>query len=943
MSMFLFRLGGRIARARGAVVAAWFLVLAALIGGSAMLGTHYDDTFVIPGTQSQEGQDVLADRFGITGTSGQVMVSATSGRITDSATAKQVKDVAKRIDDLPGVAAGDPLSGDYPLVADDRSSTIIQVRFTSDAPADGLLEQVTDAGTPPASSGLETWVGGDAYGDTSEPSRVPELLGLLVSYLILAVTFSSLLAAGMPIVSSLVGVGVTLSSIVLFTSLTTVSSSAPTLAEMLGLAVGIDYALFILSRHRRHLGEGHSPTESMSRALSTAGSAVVFAGTTVVIALTGLAIAHIPVLTVMGLAAAGAVTIAVMLALTLLPAVALLLGERLRPKPRREKRRRRHRTGGAEAAPRQPGPGFATRWVRMVTRAPLLTVAGVLVLLGIAAIPFASLDLALPDNSTAPAGSQQRETYDEITREFGEGYNAPLSVSADIITSTDPEKTVDRLVTKVSAVPDVVDILQASPNPEADTGLVAVVPREGQTAPSTSRLVQQLRDDSPRWEDELGVSEILVAGTTAVNIDVSQRLGDALLPFGALVIGLSVVLLMIVFRSVAVPIKATLGYLLSVGAALGAVVAGFQWGWLDAFVGQSAAPIVSFLPIFVMGVLFGLAMDYEMFLVSAMREEFVQTGDAHASVLQGFRASSRVVTAAAMIMTSVFIAFIPGGSSTIKPIALGLAVGVAVDAFVVRMTLVPAVMVLMGRHAWWLPRWLDRVLPEVDVEGAALHRKIDYEDWAAVTGPTALHARGLVLSAGGPALDVVAAPGEVTRLDVPDDVDERTLGHVLAGRTRHVGGELVVAGRLLPEQREEVNRLATLVELGRDQRDDDTVHRHLHATAKVASPRRHTRREHVDRALALAGELHDTVGSASSPTLGPAVVEAAQAVAHGVEVVVLTGLDDLLLADDRHLAERLAAAIADRGPAVVLLDRAPHPVPVPPDPSPRTERKVTHG
>jgi RND superfamily putative drug exporter len=296
-----------------------------------------------------------------------------------------------------------------------------------------------------------------------------------------------------------------------------------------------------------------------------------------------------------------------------------------------------------------------------------------------------------------------------------------------------------------------------------------------------------------------------------------------------------------------------------------------------------------------------------------------------------------------MIMTSVFIAFIPGGSSTIKPIALGLAVGVAVDAFVVRMTLVPAVMVLMGRHAWWLPRWLDRVLPEVDVEGAALHRKIDYEDWAAVTGPTALHARGVVLSAGGPALDAVAAPGEVTRLDVPDDVDERTLGHVLAGRTRHVGGELVVAGRLLPEQREEVNRLATLVELGRDQRDDDTVHRHLHATAKVASPRRHTRREHVDRALALAGELHDTVGSASSPTLGPAVVEAAQAVAHGVEVVVLTGLDDLLLADDRHLAERLAAAIADRGPAVVLLDRAPHPVPAPPDPSPRTERKVTHG
>ena len=939
--MFLYRLGGRIARRRGLVLAAWGLVLAALIGGAGMLGTHYDDSFVIPGTQSQEGQDVLADRFGITGTSGQVMVTATSGAITDSANAKQVKQVAKQINDLSGAAASDPLSGDYPLVSDDSSSTIIQVRFTSDAPSDQLLADVTDAGTPDSGSGLETWVGGDAYGDTSEPSRVPELLGLLVSYLILAVTFSSLLAAGMPILSSLIGVGVTLSSIVLFTSLTTVSSSAPTLAEMLGLAVGIDYALFILSRHRRHLAEGHSPTESMSRALATAGSAVVFAGTTVVIALTGLAIANIPVLTVMGFAAAGAVTIAVSLALTLLPAVALLLGERLRPKPRRQKRSRGHRH--AEGAEAPPKVGFATRWVRMVTRVPLLTVAGVLVLLGIAAIPFASLDLALPDNSTAPAGSQQRATYDKITQEFGEGYNAPLSVSADIITSSDPEKTVDRMVTKVSAVPDVVDILQASPNPEADTGLVAVVPREGQTARSTSELVQRLRDDSPQWEQELGISEILVAGTTAVNIDVSQRLGAALLPFGALVIGLSLLLLMVVFRSVAVPIKATLGYLLSVGAALGAVVAGFQWGWLDAFVGQSAAPIVSFLPIFVMGVLFGLAMDYEMFLVSAMREEFVQSGDARAAVHQGFRASSKVVTAAAAIMTSVFIAFIPDGSSTIKPIALGLAGGVAVDASRGRMTLVPAVMVLMARHAWWLPRWLDKILPEVDVEGAALHRKIGYEDWAAVTGPTAVHARGLEVRAGVPPLDVLARPGAVTRVTVPDGVDERTLAHVLVGRTRHQGGELVVSGRLLPEQREEVNRLATVVELGLDQRDDDALQEDLRETARVASPLRRTRREHVDHTLALVSELGEAAGPAASRALGPAVVEAAQALASEVEVVVLTGLDDLLLADDRRRAERLAGALADRGVAVLLLDGAPEPRVIPPEPSTGTGRKVTHG
>ena len=280
---------------------------------------------------------------------------------------------------------------------------------------------------------------------------------------------------------------------------------------------------------------------------------------------------------------------------------------------------------------------------------------------------------------------------------------------------------------------------------------------------------------------------ILVAGTTAVNIDVSERLADALLPFAAIVIGLSLVLLMIVFRSIAVPIKATLGYLLSVGAALGAVVAGFQWGWLDRSWASRPGPIVSFLPIFVMGVLFGLAMDYEMFLVSAMREEYVQTGDARASAIRGFRASSKVVTAAALIMTSVFVAFIPGGSSTIKPIALGLAVGVVVDAFIVRMTLVPAVMVLLGTGRGGCRGWLDRVLPEVDVEGAALHRKVDYEDWAADPGQTAL----LGPRAGAPRGWPRARRRRPARRGDPGRRPGRTSTRAssatsLVGRTRHV-------------------------------------------------------------------------------------------------------------------------------------------------------------
>jgi RND superfamily putative drug exporter len=913
--MFLFRLGGKISRHRGLVVAFWILVLAALIGGSRTLGTNYDDTFVLPGASSQAGQDVLAERFGLTGTNGQVLVTATSGKITDQANSDEVAKLADKISKVDDVAAGNPLEGDYALVSDDEKHTIIQVRFVSQNPDEHTLDEVSDAATPGPGTTVETLVGGDAFKGGGEPSRIPELLGLLVSFLILAVTFGSFVAAGMPILSSMIGVGITLSGVVIVTNVTTVSSSAPTLAEMLGLAVGIDYALFILSRHRRNLADGHSPTESMSRALATAGSAVVFAGATVVIALCGLTVAGIPVLTVMGLAAAAAVSVAVTLALTLLPAIALLLGERLRPKVREEKPRKK-KAAAAKAA--KQGVGFAERWVSAATKVPLLTIAAVLVILGIAAIPATQLDLALPDNSTAPEDTSARQTYDGITEAFGAGYNSPLSVTANIINSTDPTKTVDDLAKKVQEVPDVVYIMQATPNPGADTGLVAVVPKDGQTAESTATLVQELRDRSSQWEEELGVTDILIAGTTAVNIDVSKQLADALLPFAAIVMGLSVILLMIVFRSLAVPIKATLGYLLSVGAALGSVVAAFQWGWLDAVMGESAGPIVSFLPIFVMGVLFGLAMDYEMFLVSAMREEFVITGNPQEAIHHGFKASSKVVTAAAMIMTSVFIAFIPGGSSTIKPIALGLAIGVAVDAFIVRMTLVPAVLMLLGKWAWWLPAWLEKVLPEVDVEGAALHRKVAYEDWAADRTPTAVYAKDLVVARGAAPLDLVAPLGAVTRVAAPEAADERTLANVLVGRTLSSGGELVVDGLLLPEQREQVNRVASIVDLTGSATEAELEQR-IRDTARLSSGSRRARREQVDRAVSLVGGLERAIGPGSPHTMRSALVDAALAVAGGVQMVVVTGMDDLLLDQDRDRTERLAEALAGHGLGVILL------------------------
>jgi putative drug exporter of the RND superfamily len=919
VSIFLYRLGGAIARRAVVVLGVWVLIFAGLVGANVMLGDHYNDTFTLPGTQSQEGQDLLAARFGLTGTSGQIYIGATSGKITDSANAKTVSKISSAVDHVEHVSMSDPLKASPPLVSKDSRSTIGTVQFASQVPSDATLAAVEKAADPGRGADVRTSVGGNAYKATSDPSKVPELLGLAISFVILALTFGSLLTAGMPILTSLIGVGVTLSAVVLTSWQITVSSTSPTLAEMLGLAVGIDYALFLLSRYRAQLGEGVSTTEAMSRALATAGSAVVFAGATVVIALSGLSVAGIPVLTVMGLAAAAAVTMAVLIALTLLPAIALLLGERLRPKPRRRRRRE---------VPKTERKGFAHRWVRGVTRWPILTVVAVMTILVLAAVPATRLDLALPDNSTAPLGSAPRTTYDDITKSFGAGYNSPLAVTANVIKSSNPKDTVQDLAKGIEKVPGVVAVPQATPNQAADTAIVQVIPEGGQTAPSTAALVKELRARTPSLEKKYKVQDILVAGPTAINIDVSERLGSSLLPFAAIVIGLSLLLLMVVFRSLAVPVKATLGYLLSVGAALGSVVVVFQLGWLDGVLpGISNGPIVSFLPIFVMGVLFGLAMDYEMFLVSAMREEFVTTGDARQAVYGGFRASSRVVTAAALIMTSVFLAFIPGGSSTIQPIALGLAVGVLADAFLVRMTWVPAVLALLGRHAWQLPGWLDRALPVVDVEGAALHRRVAFEDWATLHGETVLLARDLVVQPGDTAMQLSAGPGELLRLSFADPAQRRAVGQVLVGRQAPVSGELVLAGFMLPEERGSVTRTATLVEVSGAPAID--VRPLVAERAELLSwlPRR--RRELAARVEAVLGDLTGTSAFAASRTTGtvrPWLAEVAMAVATGARLVVLLPppFDEVPASYDVDAEiETATALLASEGVTVVLLTETP--------------------
>jgi RND superfamily putative drug exporter len=534
--------------------------------------------------------------------------------------------------------------------------------------------------------------------------------------------------------------------------------------------------------------------ESAARSVGTAGSAVVFAGLTVVIALVGLSISGVPFLAVMGVFAAITVAFEVLLALTLLPAFMGFAGERLRPKPRKS------RTPDAPRTRKRFVP--SVWWVGVVTKWPVVTVVLVLVALGALAYPTKDLYLALPTSGRSLPGTQDRETADEISRIFGVGYNGPLVVTGSIVESDKPMDIMDCLKDDIEALPGVEMVAASTPNSNADTGMVQIVPTTGPDDPATAELVQSLRDRHDYWQQHCDV-DTAITGFTAVQIDVTNRLRDALLPFGIFVVGLSLVLLTMVFRSLWVPLKAAAGYLLSVGAAFGATTLVFNQGWFISVINlPEAGPVISFLPIIMMGLLFGLAMDYEVFLVSRMREEFVH-GNVERSVEDGFVHSAKVVVAAALIMFSVFAFFVPNGEGAIKPIAFALAVGVALDAFVVRMTLVPAVMKLLGRHAWWLPRWLDRRLPSLDIEGESLTRQVHLADWPAPGDSAAVVGEGLRAVVGRRVLfaDVAVRiePGEVLVVE-GEHAQRRALLLALAGRLKLTDGTLKVLGHVMPEE-----------------------------------------------------------------------------------------------------------------------------------------------
>lgn len=692
-------------------LAAWLLVLLIAVGSLAGLGSKIDSEFTIPGSSSQQALDTLATTLpAAAGTSAQVVFEAPAGhRITDPQYRTGVEETLARARTAPEVSAvTDPFQSQ--TISRDGRTALAQVRYPVSRTAlkSGTLPALEQTVAPAKQAGLDVQVGGSAYGSGQSKPGPNAATGLVIALVILLITFGSLLAAGMPLLVAIGSTGLAVIGLYLVSNATTVSSTAPSLAMMIGLAVGIDYSVFILSRYRAELAAGRPPEEAAGVAAGTAGSAVVFAGVTVLIALAGLSLVGIPFLTVMGLGAAATVAVAVLAAHTLLPAIFGLLGHRLAPRP------------GSRAARREE-PGAAVvageRWARFVTRHPLRTLAvGVLVLL-VLAIPALSVHLALADNSTASPGSSPRTAYDVVAAEFGPGFNGPLTL---LIEANSPTTAAGEVATTVKALPDVLAVSAPQLGTDGRIAVLSVIPKSGPHDEATTNLVRAIRDQAPAIANTTS-AQVSVTGPTAVAIDVSDRLSASLVPFAALVVGLSLILLLVVFRSIIVPIKAAAGFLLSIGATLGAVVAVFQWGWLANLFGVSATgPVISFLPIILIAVLFGLAMDYEVFMVSRIREAFVHGAEPAAAVIRGGRNATRVVTAAALIMFSVFAGFVGTPDATLKTIAFGLGFGVFVDAFVVRMTLVPAVLALVGRRAWSLPAPLDRILPDLDIEGAEL-------------------------------------------------------------------------------------------------------------------------------------------------------------------------------------------------------------------------------
>lgn len=770
MAGLLFRVGRFAARRHRLVFAAWAVVLVLVGAAYGLFHGAITSAITIPGTATSNVAEQLATTFpAASGGSGSIVLATTDGAAFTPQQQAQVAAMLGDIDAVDGVkGAVDPfateaqraaqaqqladgkaqieqaraqlagldadqrapqeqaldaqaaqldlgaqlldLASGARLVAPDGSAAVVTVQF--DAASMEVAPEVKDAVAAAAATdipGVDVFVSNEISQETPNPAGVGEIAGVVIAAVVLFVMLGTFVAAGLPLLSALLGVGVATAGSLAFSSLVDFISVTPMLGIMLGLAVGIDYSLFILTRHRRQLRAGMAVDESVGLANGTSGNAVVFAGATVMVALLALNITGIPFLGLMGTVGAGAIFVAILVATTFTPAMLGLVGTRIL--------RRGARTAAPVAA-KVPDRPMSTG------RAVATLVLGV-VALGVVALPATSMRLGLPDGSAEAVSSDQYQAFTTVADRFGPGQNGPLLVVATLPAPVAEEAVLAEQVavaTQVSALDDVVAVAPIGASQDRSVLAFQVVPAQGPTSESTEHLVRSIRDLSATDADGQSVT-LGVAGNASANIDVSEKLASALPVYLGVVVGLSLVILILVFRSILVPLTATLGFVLSLFAVLGGLTAIFQWGWLGSVFGvHDPGPILSFLPIITMGILFGLAMDYQLFLVTGMREAYVHGSSPRLAVQRGLHAGRSVVTAAAIIMISVFGGFIFADSATIRPIGFALAFGVLVDAFVVRMLLVPAAMHLLGKSAWWLPRWLDRVLPDVDVEGAQLER-----------------------------------------------------------------------------------------------------------------------------------------------------------------------------------------------------------------------------
>jgi RND superfamily putative drug exporter len=714
MSRALYRIGRFAARRPWTVIGAWLVLSVIVVGASGAFGRDLEDSFAVPGLDSQEAVELLSeaqsDQAGLTA---RVVVTP----LDDVST---FEDVAARtaLDDVNASVSGLPnVLGTSVTISEDGRIALLSLQYPvteelSVSDLENLKESIGDAREE---SPLQIEAGGDLFFTFEEAETgTGEMIGLIAAVIILMLAFGSVIAMGLPIGMALFGLAIGISSMSLITYVVDIPSWAPQMASMIGLGVGIDYALFLVTRHREFLARGMTVEESVGRAVATAGQAVLFAGGTVVIAILGLAVAGVPFMTAAGIATSVIVLIMVMASLTLLPAFLGVAGHWIN-------RLGIHRRHGAND---DVGSGWA-RWGKHVSEHAWPYAIGVTVFLLALTAPVFALELGFPDEGTQPESRTERRAYDLVSDGFGVGINGPLIIAVDI---SDDSSIVEPLVTAIGADVGVAAVAPPEVNNAAGVATIVAFPTTSPQDDATLDTVERIRSEVFPTVLEDSPASAHVGGQTANFADIGGRVNDRLPYFIAAVIVLSFLLLMIVFRSILVPLKAALLNLLSIGAAYGVLVMVFQWGWGNELIGlETTVPIVSFIPMFMFAILFGLSMDYEVFLLSRVREEYIATGDNDRSVISGIANTARVITSAALIMISVFGGFVLGDDPVIKMMGLGLATAIFVDATIVRVVLVPATMKLMGDANWWLPGWLDRLLPNVDIDGEASLPEPEFE------------------------------------------------------------------------------------------------------------------------------------------------------------------------------------------------------------------------